>query len=166
MKLVYVFVALLGISLLFAFAKADKDTSFRQNSSEQEVKAVINTFFKGFHSQDSLLIKKVVHQDVIIQSIGKSKTGSVELSTQNFNNFLSSICSISDNTTFEERIHNYEIKMNGKMANVWAPYSFFINGNLSHCGINNFQLLKRNDVWKIFYIVDTREREGCSERRG
>lgn len=166
MKLVYLFVALITISLLSAFAKAGQYPPTRQEYSEHEVKAVIDTFFKGFHTQDSLMIKGVVHQDVIMQSIGKSKTGTIELSTQDFNSFLVSICSISDETTFEERIHNYEIKMDGKMANVWTPYSFFINDNLSHCGTNSFQLYKRNGVWKIFYIVDTREREGCSERRG
>lgn len=166
MKLLYLFIAMLMMFFLFAFAKANDHSPFRQEYSEHEVKEIIQIFFKGFHSQDSLLIKEVVHQDVIMQSIGKNTSGIIELSKQDFNGFLTSICSISGETTFEERIHSYEIKMDGKMANVWTPYSFYINGNLSHCGTNSFQLFKRNGIWKIFYIVDTRDREGCGEKRG
>ncbi len=168
MKLVYLFIVMFVTFILFAFVKSNNDiqSQHKQQSSENEIKEVIDTFFEGFHAQDSLLIKEVVHLDVIMQSIGKSKSGSVALNKQDFNGFLASICNIPDNITFEERIHSYEIKMDGKMANVWTPYSFFINDNLSHCGTNSFQLFKQNDVWKIFYIVDTRDREGCSEKRG
>ena len=135
-------------------------------SDEEEVKQLVITFFEGFHQQDSTAIKKVVHEQVIMQSIGKNQVGEVVLSKQDFSGFLTSICSIPDTVQFEERIHDYEVKLDGKMANVWTPYSFYVNGNLSHCGTNSFQLFKRKGVWKIFYIVDTRNREGCSAKRG
>lgn len=160
---------MIAVFLLFAFAKADLDyyrPSSQEQYGEEQVQKVVETFFEGFHKQDSILIKKVVHQDVMMQSIGKGKLGEIELSKQDFSGFLKSICSIPDTTTFEERIHNYEVKMDGKMANVWTPYSFYINGSLSHCGTNSFQLFKRNGVWKIFYIVDTRDREDCGAKRG
>ena len=169
MRLKYLFIPMIAVFLLFAFVKADKDyyrTANQDVYSEQVVKEVVQTFFKGFHTQDSILIKKVVHPDVMMQSIGKGELGEVQLSKQDFSGFLKSIRSIPETTTFEERIDSYEIKMDGKMANVWTPYSFYINGSLSHCGTNSFQLFKRNGVWKIFYIVDTRDREGCGEKRG
>lgn len=154
---------------MFAFAKADlyfKESLIQEDYEKERIKEVVQTFFEGFHKQDSTLIKKVVHEDVIMQSIGRGKLGKIELSKQDFNGFLKSICSISERITFEERIEGYEIKMDGKMANVWTPYSFYINGSLSHCGTNSFQLFKRNDVWKIFYIVDTRDSVNCGEKRG
>ncbi|TVZ51847.1 nuclear transport factor 2 family protein [Dokdonia sp. Hel_I_53] len=169
MKLTYLFIPMICVFFLFAFAKANRNnnlTSEQEQVDEVEVQKAVEIFFEGFHSQDSLLIKKVVHQGVMMQSIGKSKSGDIELSNQNFNEFLKSICSIPDTTSFSEVIHGYEIKMDGKMANVWTPYSFLINGNLSHCGTNSFQLFKRNGIWKIFYIVDTRSIEGCGEQRG
>jgi len=167
MKLQYLFIPMCGVFLLFAFAKANINTiSLQDVSGKKEVQKVIETFFEGFHEQDSVLIKKVMHEDVIMQSIGKSKSGDVELSKQDFSGFLSSICSIPEETSFKEHLGTYEIKVDGKMANVWIPYSFFINGNLSHCGTNSFQLFKRNGVWKIFYIVDTRKQQGCAQKRG
>jgi len=141
---------------------------FSQSSTEEEqvVQQIVEAFFDGFHHQDSTAIKKVVHENVLMQSIGKNRTGEVVLSKQNFNEFLKSICSIPESTDFEERIHRYDVQMDGKMANVWTPYSFYVNGALSHCGTNSFQLFKRDGVWSIFYIVDTRDREGCAVKRG
>lgn len=152
------------ILCLFAFAKAS--TAQSNAAEEAVVQKIVEDFFDGFHHQDSIAIKKVVHDKVLMQSIGKNRTGEVVLSKQDFSGFLASICSIPETTDFEERIHKYEIKMDGKMANVWTPYSFYINGTLSHCGTNSFQLFKRDGVWKIFYLVDTRDREGCGVKRG
>lgn len=169
MRLKYLVLPMIVVFLLFAFAKADSDnypTANYKAYGAEEVEQVVKTFFEGFHKRDSMIIKNVVHKNVMMQSIGKDKLGEVMLSKQDFSGFLKSICSIPEATDFEEVIHGYEIKMDGKMANVWTPYSFYINGNLSHCGTNSFQLFKRNGVWKIFYIVDTRDREGCEKGRG
>lgn len=167
MKLKYLFFPMIVVFLIFAFAKAPQTSTPLQNDyNKKEVQKIVETFFEGFHKQDSTLIKKVVHENVLMQSIGKNQIGEIVLSKQDFSGFLTSICSIPETTSFEERIDSYEIKMDGKMANVWTPYSFYINGNLSHCGTNSFQLFKRNEVWKIFYIVDTRDRSGCGQKRG
>lgn len=167
MKLKYLFIPMIVVFLIFAFAKAPFANSPSQDDiNKKEVQQIVETFFEGFHKQDSTIIKKVVHENVMMQSIGKNQIGEIELSKQDFSGFLTSICSIPETTTFEERIDSYEIQMDGKMANVWTPYSFYINGNLSHCGTNSFQLFKRNEVWKIFYIVDTRDRSGCDTQRG
>ncbi len=176
MKLKFLFFTIAISFLIFAFAKpvvnsieildAPIDYRIRNESGEEEVQKIVETFFKGFHAQDSILIKSVVHEKVLMQSIGKNNTGEVVLSKQDFNGFLTSICSIPESTSFEERIDSYKVRMDGKMANVWTPYSFYINGALSHCGTNSFQLFKRDGVWKIFYIVDTRDREGCGLKRG
>lgn len=167
MKLKYLFIPMIVVFLIFAFAKAPFATSPAQDDiNKKKVQQIVETFFEGFHKQDSTIIKKVVHENVMMQSIGKNQIGEIELSKQDFSGFLTSICSIPETTSFEERIESYEIQMDGKMANVWTPYSFYINGNLSHCGTNSFQLFKRNEVWKIFYIVDTRDRSGCDTKRG
>ncbi len=167
MKLKYLLVPAAVVLLIFAFAKTPTPSkhSYPQ-SNETEVQKIVQTFFKGFHAQDSTLIKEVVHTGVRMQSIGKNQTGEMILSSQDFSGFLASICSIPETTSFKEEIHSYEVKMDGKMANVWTPYTFYINDAISHCGTNSFQLFKRDDVWKIFYIVDTRDREACGIKRG
>ncbi len=49
------------------------------------------------------------------------------------------------------------------MANVWAPYEFYLNNDFSHCGVNSFQLFFDGIQWKIIYLIDTRRKQGCKK---
>lgn len=137
-----------------------------QNSSEEEkVKQVVNTFFEGFHARDSTVMKSVFHEDPVVQTIGKTKDGETKLVNEELEKVLKGIVSIPLETNFKEVLHDYVIKIDGDMANAWTPYSFYLNDTFSHCGVNNFQLLKQNEEWKIIYLIDTRRREGCDEKK-
>ena len=61
---------------------------------------------------------------------------------------------------FREAIEFEAIQAEQSLASVWTPYKFYLNGKLSHCGTNSFQLVKTSEGWKIQYIIDTRRR-GC-----
>ena len=56
-----------------------------------------------------------------------------------------------------ERIWNPDVRIHGLIATVWAPYDFWIDGKLSHCGIDAFDLIKTEDGWKIAGGVYTLE---------
>ena len=122
---------------------------------------MVIAFFNAFHQQDTLAMKELVYDSIKMQSIGLSKSGSVKLSTSSFDSFLKSIAGIPDTVNFEERILDYKVRVDALMANVWTPYEFYINNEISHCGVNNFQMIWDDNTWKIFYIVDTRHQEGC-----
>lgn len=122
---------------------------------------MVIAFFNAFHHQDTLAMKELVYDSIKMQSIGLSKSGSVKLSTSSFDSFLKSIAGIPDTVNFEERILDYKVRVDALMANVWTPYEFYINNEISHCGVNNFQMIWDNNTWKIFYIVDTRHQGSC-----
>jgi len=128
-----------------------------QNSDYSEIKQTIEDFFEGFHAQDSLKILKTVHADIKMQSIDSRRGSEVNLETSKFEDFLNSILSIPETVSFNEKILDYEIKVDGEMAHAWTPYEFYLNGKLSHTGVNSFQLFKDVDDWKIIYVVDTRK---------
>ena len=134
-----------------------------QENQETKVRQTIETFFKGFHTKDTLLIKKTVSDKIIIQSIGADKEGKATLQTEDFSRFLSSLASIPDSVDFQEKIQSFNIQIDGKMANAWTPYGFWYNGSFSHCGVNSFQLFKNGSEWQIIYLIDTRRREDCKE---
>lgn len=154
-KLIYpLFIIVLGFS------------SFAQGTSEErEVKNAVETFFEGFHSRDSIIMKSVTGDKVIMQSISKNRQGEKMLHQEDFSKFLKSIVSIPLETDYREELHSFDIKIDGSMANVWTPYSFYSNDVFSHCGVNNFQLFKQDGNWKIIYLIDTRRREGCDGRK-
>lgn len=129
-----------------------------------KVKAIIDTFFEGFHKQDSLIIMQVISNDIIMQSIGKDREGQIKIRNEKFDDFLKSVLSIPEDKKFEEKLLDYIIKVDGNMANVWMPYEFWLNGEFSHCGVNSFQLFNDNGRWKIIYIIDTRRKTGCNDK--
>ena len=135
-------------------------TSFSQTDSSAEVKQTIVTFFEGFHQQDSIIMQSVTSDDMTLRSIGPQKDGSTALSSPTTRAaFLKSILSIPETMTFEERLLDFQIAVDGAMAIAWTPYEFYFNDQFSHCGVNNFTLFNTNGQWKIIAIVDTRRKE-------
>lgn len=131
-------------------------TTYSQ-AQNPEIKKVVETFFDGFHAKDSAKIKSVCDPKMILQSISESSKGNV-LSNETANQFYKSITSIPADLIFHEKIIDYTIQIDGSMAHAWTPYEFYINGKLSHKGVNAFTLFKEKEDWKIIYIIDTRRK--------
>lgn len=125
-------------------------------AQETDVKKTIQIFFEGMQQGDSLKIKSVC-KDLILQSVGETTKGT-RLTTDTTSDFLKSIATLPTNVKIEERLLDYKIQIDGSLAHAWTPYEFYVNGKLSHTGVNSFQLFKENGIWKIIYIVDTRRK--------
>lgn len=134
-----------------------------QNDEVEHIKNTINSFFEAFHKQDTTAMKAMAKGDILMQSISVNKEGKTILNENSYKDFLNNIASIPKDRKFEEKLLDFSVQVDGKMANAWTPYEFWYMGNLSHCGVNSFQLLKEDDKWKIIYLVDTRRREGCEK---
>ena len=134
-----------------------------QNNDEIAVKKTVDNFFEAFHAQDSIIMKKVVRSDIVLQTIGLDSEGKQRLKTENINDLINSIISIPDSINFQERLTDYTIQIDGAMANVWTPYEFWLDNEFHHCGVNSFQLFKDTNDWKIIYLIDTRRKEGCNQ---
>ncbi len=130
---------------------------------EQEVKQVVEAFFDGFHKQDSLAMKSLVTDDVVLQTTARNKQGKTLFKTEKFDKLIRSITSIPDSISFQEKLTSFSIQVDRTMANAWVGYEFWLNGKFSHCGINSFQLVNFDGDWKIIYLIDTRGRAGCLE---
>ena len=140
-------VFILFIVLFFQF-------SFAQ---ESEIQLTIGKFFNAFHQRDSVALKKVCSENLVLHSISESEKGP-KFSIQKASDFFKSIAAIPLSMKFEEKILSFKVQVDGSMAHVWTPYEFYVNDKLSHSGVNSFQLFKENDVWKVVYILDTRRK--------
>lgn len=128
------------------------------NAQKQEVQKSIEIFFEGFHQKDTVKIKSVCSDKMILQSISESTVKGNKLSDENAGKFYKSIATVPSSTKFQEKILSYNIQIAGTMAHVWAPYEFYLNDKLSHSGVNTFTLFKEKDSWKIIYLIDTRRK--------
>lgn len=121
------------------------------------IQNVIETFFEGFHAKDTVKLQTVCANKIILQSIMESSKGN-KRTNETPKEFYNSIATIPADMKFEEKILSYSIQIDGSMAHAWTPYEFYINGKLSHKGVNAFTLFKENEVWKIIYLIDTRRK--------
>tara|TARA_R100000935_G_scaffold54253_1_gene82884 strand:- start:2864 stop:3328 length:465 start_codon:yes stop_codon:yes gene_type:complete len=133
----------------------------QETIDEVSVKTSIQDFFIAFHEQDTTALRLMAHPSIQMQSISIKEGEDADLVTTDYSNFLKAIYAIPKTTKFEEKIHSYKIQVDGPMANASTTYSFYVNEELSHCGVNTFQFFKEKGVWEIIYIVDTRTKNGC-----
>jgi len=97
-------------------------TVVAQNIEEASVRIAIITFFEGFHKGDTLLMKSVMIDKVILQTTFTNKEGNSQLVTDNISKMLNTIATKPDTQKWEERLLNYKIQVDDNMANVWTSY--------------------------------------------
>lgn len=131
--------------------------TFTIHGQKNEIEHTIKLFFEGFHQRDTIKLKSICSENLVLHSISESERGN-KFSVEKAADFYKSIVSIPTTMKFEEKILDYKIQIDGTMAHVWTPYEFYVNDKLSHSGVNSFQLYKENEVWKVVYILDTRRK--------
>lgn len=135
-------------------------TSFAQQTETAAIKQTITTMFDAMRKGDSVSLRATFAKGMILQSIAKNKAGLTTITTESPDEFVKSV-GTPHKGVYDERITFQDIKIDGDLASVWAPYKFYLDDKFSHCGVDVFQLMKTADGWKIIYIVDTRRKDGC-----
>ncbi|MFV8336943.1 nuclear transport factor 2 family protein [Flavobacterium sp. RSP29] len=131
--------------------------SANSQAQNQEIQKVVYTFFEAFHAKDTLKLQALCEDTMILQSITENAKGT-KLSNEKPQAFFKSIASIPAELKFQEKILSYSIQVDGSMAHAWTPYEFYLNGKLSHRGVNAFTLFKKDNSWKIVHLIDTRRK--------
>nr|WP_315179473.1 nuclear transport factor 2 family protein [uncultured Flavobacterium sp.] len=131
--------------------------SANSQAQNQEIQKVVDTFFEAFHAKDTLKLQALCEDTMILQSISENAKGT-KLSIEKPQVFFKSIASIPAELKFQEKILSYSIQVDGSMAHAWTSYEFYLNGKLSHKGVNAFTLFKKDNIWKIVHLIDTRRK--------
>ncbi len=143
--------------LMFAFISSIAQEDF----TKDDAKAIIDTFFEGFHKGDTLMMSQVMMPDVVMQTVFTAGKGKEMVVTDSAQKLLEAIANRPDNQKWDERLLSYEVQIDGNLAHVWTPYEFYVNGNFSHCGANAFTLAKTKNGFKILHLIDSRRRASC-----
>lgn len=131
--------------------------SANSQAQNQDIQVVIENFFEAFHAKDTTKLKVLCDDTIILQSIAENVKGN-KLSNEKPLLFFKSIASIPAEVKFQEKILSYSIQVDGSMAHAWTPYEFYVNGKLSHKGVNAFTLFNKDNIWKIVHLIDTRRK--------
>jgi hypothetical protein len=118
---------LIGLVLLALTA-----TASAQTDAADAVRATIDRLFDGMRAGDS-----------------------TALDTRTDDDFVAAVGAPRD-ATWDERIWDVQIQVDGPMAIARTPYAFYLGDALSHCGVNAFHLVRRGSAWRILQITYTR----------
>ena len=153
------FSCLLYFILIISLKVQSQNNAFKNDSVA--VHKTILTLFDGMREGDSAKVKNVFTDQVRMFTSLTSDTGKKILKEGDLNEFLKAVGTAHENI-WDERLYDMVIQIDGNLAQVWTNYVFYIGKNLSHCGVNAFQLVKdgSND-WKIIHLIDTRRKGNC-----
>lgn len=130
--------------------------SLAQTPDETAVKATITRMFDGMSKADSTLLKPLFAPSARLQTV-QNKQGTVSVKEDPITGFITSVGKAKAGA-LDERLSGMTIHIDGDLATAWTPYSFYYNGQQSHCGANAFTLVRMGGDWKIQNIIDTRRK--------
>lgn len=132
----------------------------RAQSTEDSVRAAVGAIFTAMKNADPIQIRDAFTDSAILQSVSTDPMGKTSVRTTSISQFMERISSLGKDAA-DERVHIDWVKVDGPLAMVWAPYSFYLKGKFSHCGIDTFQLIRTAKGWKIQYIIYTGRANAC-----
>lgn len=134
-----------------------------QSPAEQEVLKVVNQMFDGMRNADSAAVRAVFVPGARFASIDPRATPPA-VRFDSVGGWINAIA--GSNKRWNEQTYDVQVKVDGDMAHVWSPYTFYLDGKWNHCGVNSMELLKINGAWKLTQLSDTRKREACRDPLG
>lgn len=149
-------------TFLLVAALAASVSPVAAQAQKADVMTVVNRLFDGMRTGDSALVRSTFHTTMTTASIFVNRQGEPVIRTGVPDEFVKAVGTPHDKK-WDERIWDPVVHIDGRMATAWTPYAFYLGGDLSHCGVNAFQLFNDKDGWKIIRITDTRRREGCED---
>ena len=129
-------------------------------SAEKEREAVMKTvqaFFDTMTANDVDGARKVLQPQGRFHAM-RMKDGKPDVHAFSNEEYFADL-QAGSKRKMQERIWNPDVRINGLIATVIAPYDFWIDGKLSHCGVDTFDLIKTEDGWKIaggVYTVESK----------
>ena len=148
---IFLIIAMLAVS---AFAQKADDS--------KDALAVVNKMFEEMAAHNppgilALYTKEAQLAAVIKNKEGKSvtRTFPVEAFSKNFAEKKSEI---------KEDMYDPQVKIFGDLALIWGRYVFFVDGKISHCGVNAFHLVRTETGWLVANASTTIDPNSCTEQ--
>lgn len=137
-------------------------SALTENPDSAAVLSAVHQVFEGMGEADSAKVRARFHEGARFAGVAV-RNGRREVTYQPVDGWIRAIA--ESDGRWRERIYDVTVHVDGDMASVWAPYTFYLDGQLRHCGVNSIELVRTDDGWQVTQITDTRRREGCPQHR-
>jgi Domain of unknown function (DUF4440) len=151
-----IFVAILLSASLFSVVLAHKA------NDEKDAMAVVNTMFAEMANHNPPAIAGLFTAEATLTAIIKNKENKSTVRVFTGEAFSKNFA--ENRGPIKEDMYAPEIRIDGDLASVWGRYVFFVNGKISHCGVNAFHLVRTDAGWKIATASSTMDPQGCTDQ--
>jgi hypothetical protein len=124
------------------------------------VDSIVSSVFDAMRKGDSATLRRAFHPRALLTMAGATREGTPQTTIDSIGTFVKAV-GAPRTEIWDQRLYEPVIQVDGNLAVVWAPYSFYLGPLLQHCGTDAIQLAKGADGWRIISLVDTRRRTGC-----
>ena len=114
----------------------------------------VQDFFEAFHHQDLKALSHSFSSSAVLQRATYTEGQSI-LRNQDVSQFINRVVTRPDNPIWNEVLGKPTVQRASNLATVWVPFRFYLDQELSHCGINQFTLFWDGAQWKILHLIDT-----------
>jgi len=146
--------------LLLALGVLPLPVAAQQSADEKAVVAAVEKMFEGMRTADSAMVRSVFAPGARFAAVSARATPP-SIRFDSVGGWINAIA--TSNKRWNEQIYEVQVRVDGHMAQVWAPYTFYLDNAISHCGINAIDLLRDGAGWKVTQIADTRRRDNCPD---
>lgn len=152
-KILTVTVFILAISLSAFAQKAD---------DAKDALAVVNKMFAEMANHNPASIAALFTKESNLTAIIRKKDGKNTIAAFTGEAFSKSFTERKNE--IREDMYAPETKVFGDLALVYGRYVFFVDGKISHCGVNAFHLVRTDAGWKIANASSTIDPTDCTEK--
>ena len=125
------------------------------------VLGVVQKLFDEMAAANAAGILSTGTADNQLTAIRKTRDGKTTVSVINGEQFTKFFTKPG---AIKEVMYAPKVDIDGDWAMVWGRYVFFSEGKLSHCGINQFNLVRTDAGWKIANGASTIDPNACNEK--
>ena len=144
---------------LFFLAVSISPFTLGQSDDKELVRATAEQFFLAIETKDRALLESILVPGSLNISTQALENDEIKITTLNHASMIDLLISAENDK--KERAWDETILVQGHIAVYWAPYDFHIDQEFSHCGIDSFQLVKKDGRWLISNASWTRETLNC-----
>ncbi len=151
----YILMAFIAISSLSITLPAQK------TDDKSLVLGVVQKLFDEMAAANAAGILATGTADNQLVAVQKGRDGKNRISAitgEQFTKFFTKPGAIKE-VMYDPKTH-----IDGDWAMVWGRYVFFAEGKVSHCGINQFNLVRTETGWKIANGASTIDPGACNEK--
>ena len=129
-----------------------------QTEDEVAILRTIDLMFEGLAARDTAKMASVLDPNAQLV-VTATQDGNPVYRAVSMPQFLGSIA--QEGPPIREEYADPQIVVHDNLATAWVSYTFFVDGEISHCGEDAFQLARTSDGWRVVAIADTRRTAGC-----